>query len=697
MLSTLRQNARLVNNPLRALVSSLLSCIAVYGQSQHTVWVCDITSVNNVNDCYFLDTSTIGGLKFEDYKVTNPTAIQFDPALRLKELAALGPSTAATLCQAQLLSPFTDPAPSITFSNVKAQIYWRAPVPTFNFPIEFMDVQFTDFKASNGYTSPSFGFRMNRQLNLDGLPISEYRLALQFGNPGLQDVAGLPGSIGFLIDPLLKNATFLGTAPSSELLRQAIYGVFVHAQSILKAAAFTVTTPAAPGQTLWTSPEIISLAGQAETLITAGPEDVVPLGPPFKCTAAIAGYPTCVGRDEVLAFIPMLLKWGGEYLGLRTKASFHILTGNLRTWAAADAPAMDPTNTVGPPTTYALMMDVAKILGMLWPTLREDPALAPSDRELIDNWIATRLVPPFPVPDFFPNDLGEFGDSIAMADAIRHSDHATFALGIQRFYGSLYQMRPDGSFPLSARLSACSTAYSNADISHLVSIAEMAATQGYDLYHWNVDGKTLETAINFLLDARDNPAILYQYSRAGGGACFEGSPGDPPDFDLVFGSGNRVNLAWAEPYLARFPFSATAARLRKILGSNVAATPFPLMTSLTGLNATCAFRKSYEFQPVNGAKVAIVSGDGQTVGPDQPDPAPLAVRVTDNSGKALAGVLVSFAVVQGSASLATPAQVLTDAGGMASATVTVAGGPVAVTATALGVSANFSLTVPEPV
>jgi hypothetical protein len=72
------------------------------------------TNVNNVNDCYFLDTSTIGGMKFEDYNVTNPAAALFDSTLRLKELAALGSSTAATLCQAQSQTPFTDPAPSIT-------------------------------------------------------------------------------------------------------------------------------------------------------------------------------------------------------------------------------------------------------------------------------------------------------------------------------------------------------------------------------------------------------------------------------------------------------------------------------------------------------------------------------------------------------------------------------------------------------
>ena len=95
------------------------------------------------------------------------------------------------------------------------------------------------------------------------------------------------------------------------------------------------------------------------------------------------------------------------------------------------------------------------------------------------------------------------------------SDSATFVFGVQRFYGALNQMRADGSFPLAAGLSACSATYSNADLIHLTAIAEMAATQGYDLWSMSVDGKSLETAIEFLLNAYENPALLYQYSEGG--------------------------------------------------------------------------------------------------------------------------------------------------------------------------------------
>jgi uncharacterized protein (TIGR03437 family) len=677
---------------LETLALGSLACVVASGQSRPAVSICDITAVNNVNDCYFLDTSKIGALKFEDYKVTNPVAIPFDLSVRQKQLAALGADITATLCQMQ--PAFADPAPTITFNktNVKAQIYQRT---TGVGPVEFVDAQFTDFMASNGYSSPSFGVRMTRQYNADGTEASAYQIQVQNGNPGLENIPGLPAGVGLLMDPTGPAVTRVGTLPASNTLSQAIYGVFSYAQSIMSAAVFTSTAPTSPPTYLWNGPEIISLTAQIQLLIAAAASHPTPPGVPIQCTPNANGYPTCVGTQEITNFANSLVLWGGEYLAVRSPQSLNVLMSNLRTWATANAPAFSPDYTGGA-TRQSIMMDVATALAMLWPVLRTDPAISASDQMLVDNWIASiTALPGDPAFTTFPNDLGDWAAEIAMAQGIERSDNSLFAFGTQRFYGALVQMRPDGSLPLSARLSACSAVYSNVDLAHLVAIAEMAATQGYDLYSLSVNGKSLDTAIKFLLDARDNPALLYQYSKAGFGACFEGTPGDPPDFNAVFGPGYQVDLAWMEAYLARFPYSATAGRIRTILGSNVAAAPFPLMNTATGLNATCAFRAPFEFHPITAVNVVVVSGDGQTAGPNQPAPAPLSVRVLDSLGKAVTGVLVSFAVTQGSANLSTPAQVLTDATGLASASVSVAKGPVTVTATSLGVPAKFSLVAPS--
>jgi uncharacterized protein (TIGR03437 family) len=693
-----------------ALLFFALTCIPASGQSRHEVWVCDTF---DGSDCHMVDSSVMGGVRYEDYKVTSPAAVQFDPAQRVKQLAALGTSTADTLCDAP--PTFTTPAPTITFdkTTVAGNIYWVPVGPTDNAPYEFMDVRFSNFTASNGFSSPQFGFRMIRQLALDGSEIPQYSIFVQAGDPGLQNVSGLFGNgTGFEIDPAGQSATFIGAMPASALLRDAILGVLVNAQSILSAANFTVTNPAPAGKTLWNAGELITLAGQAQPLILPATSTNVPIGPPYTCSATSeTGYGTCNGSAEIAAFNSMILGQGGEYLGLRTQQSFNILVSNLRTWATANAPSADPGWLASNASAFtAVKWDMAFPILNIWPTLRADPALSAADQQTIDNWIVNWLVPPFPgtsaaqpvipgSPDYWPNDLGYWADANLMADAIRRSDHATFAFGIQRFYGALNQMLPDGSFPLVSELSACSATYSNAVLIHLTSIAEMAATQGYDLYSMSVNGKSFETAIEFLLNAYQDPGLLYQYSILGQGGCFEGNPGDPPDFSLVFGPGKlSTNLTWAEPYIARFPLSTTAARLRTILGSNVNASPFPLMVDRNGLNTTCAFRSLNEFQPVNGANVTIVSGNNQTAAVDQALLSPVSILVTDNSGKALAGQLASFAVVEGSANVAEPSQLLTDANGMASAAITMGpvSGPVAVTAKALGVGAGFSLTVPGP-
>ena len=668
-----------------------LLCAVASGQTTHRAQVCGLSG------CYFINSSYMGGLRFEDYRVTNPKAIQFDPMTRSAELAQLRSSTTQSMCQAPPV--FSSPAPTITFNDVQAKI-------SYDGVGQSLDVQFSAFTASNGYANPSFGFTMKRGFSGDGTVQSQYHVYLNSANAGLQNVAGLD-HVGFTIDPVARTALLFGIVPSSSPLRQAIFGVFTHLQSLLNNANFTTTNPPPSGKSLWTVPEIMSLVGQAQALISATADGTVPIGSPYRCTYPTVpnAYAVCSGTDQLEAFENMVMQWGGEYLGVGTSQSRKILTSNLLAWAQASAPVLDPTpNDLNHAFEYS-NMNLSKPILMVWPTLRDDPALAQSDRQTIENWIVNKLMPVAYIPGGvggaypYANNWGYFGASVQMADAIRRSDHLTFANAIQEFYVALNQMRPDGSFPMETNRGACSGTYSNVNILHLTSIAEMAASQGYDLYSWSVNGKSLETAIEFLLNARENPALIAQYSKSSTDVCGSNQPPDQPDIQSVFNNFVMPNeVAWMEGYIARFPFSTRAARLRQIFGSDIAAPPFPMWYSYVGLNSTCAFRKSYEFQPVNGAKVAIVGGNGQTVAAHQPAPTPLSVRVTDNSGKALAGALVSFAVVQGSANLAAPAQVLTDAAGVASASVTMgpASGPVTVTATALGVPASFSIVIPGP-
>jgi hypothetical protein len=248
---------------------------------------------------------------------------------------------------------FTSPAPTITFNKttVTAQIYWVTPVASFS-PSEFMDVQFSSFATSNGFASQNFGFRMVRQVDANGNEIGAFNIQVQSGNPSLTNVPGLPAGsgVGFGVDLVGMTASVAGTVPSDPLLREAILGVFLNAQSILSAAKFTVTNPPPAGEPLWTPSELISLAGEAQPLISGAvtASTTVPLGPAFTCVLELNGYTSCVGGPQISAFSNMLLTWGGEYLSLHTPQSFVVLVNNLRAWATANAPAADPPTSPHP-------------------------------------------------------------------------------------------------------------------------------------------------------------------------------------------------------------------------------------------------------------------------------------------------------------------------------------------------------------
>ena len=262
----------------------LLSVVLLGQQTPHLVWSCAPKSndINDTTDCYPVDASVMGGIRFEDYKVADPSAVEFDPAMRLKELTMLGPSTAAAVCAAQ--PTFIPPAPTIEFdpNSVVARIYWTDPTANFT-PSQFMDVQFSNFRASNGFTSGTFGFRMIR--GAGGTDLPAYNIQIQAGNAGLENIPGLPpnSGVGFAVDPVNRTASVFGTVPASELLRGAILGVFLNAQSILSSAKFTVTNPPPPGKSLWSGAELIALAAQAQPWIAAGTGTTIPIGPPFKC------------------------------------------------------------------------------------------------------------------------------------------------------------------------------------------------------------------------------------------------------------------------------------------------------------------------------------------------------------------------------------------------------------------------------
>jgi poly(beta-D-mannuronate) lyase len=230
--------------------------------------------------------------------------------------------------------------------------------------------------------------------------------------------------------------------------------------------------------------------------------------------------------------------------------------------------------------------------------VRDDPALDALRRDRIERWLGQvarlrgpdrRL--PGPREATARNNHYYLRASVSMAWGALTGDDRAFREGIGAYRQALADMRPDGSLPLETARGARAVWYQRHAIASLVTIAEMAATQGIDLYgEAAAGGRTIHKAVGFLLDAAQDPRRVWPYARAGG------KPGGDVDYrdqDLDFlvrrGHG-RHYMAWAEMYLARFPYRAES---RRLLGLLARADPSfrPMIDDYSGGDATCFFAR----------------------------------------------------------------------------------------------------------
>ncbi len=227
-----------------------------------------------------------------------------------------------------------------------------------------------------------------------------------------------------------------------------------------------------------------------------------------------------------------------------------------------------------------------------WALVRDHPEVEPEVRARIDAWLA-RLVEAARArlgdrrlhEPSARNNHAYLAASAVMAWGALVGDAAAFAVGPSVFRRALADMRADGSLPLETARGARALWYQRQAVASLVTIAELAALQGHDLYALEIDGRSLHAAIRFLLDAIDEPARVARYAAA------NRNPGPSPDWrrqDLSFlerrGHG-RHYMAWVEFYRARFPDRPETARLEALLWR--AGDPRPLVDEFSGGNASC--------------------------------------------------------------------------------------------------------------
>jgi poly(beta-D-mannuronate) lyase len=266
--------------------------------------------------------------------------------------------------------------------------------------------------------------------------------------------------------------------------------------------------------------------------------------------------------------------------------------GLLDRWARGDGLARiaQPSANV----YYALDRTMLPTL-VAFALVRDDPALTPDRRERIERWLAHLVrLRGSARPESASGDVTARNNhaylraSVSMAWGALRGDAGGFRAGIDAYRQALRDMRADGSLPLETRRGARALWYQRHAIASLVTIAEMAAVQGRDLYAEEIDGRSLHRAIRFLLDAIDDPRRVAAYAAADVNPRIDG---DPRAQDLSFleprGHG-RHYMAWAEIYMARFPTRPEAQHLMALLRR--AEPEFrPMLDDYSGGNTTCFF------------------------------------------------------------------------------------------------------------
>jgi poly(beta-D-mannuronate) lyase len=298
------------------------------------------------------------------------------------------------------------------------------------------------------------------------------------------------------------------------------------------------------------------------------------------------------GQQPGETFAWTMMTGAAAAFALDDAAARRAVVGNLTRWAKGGALSRfkkDPAASM----YYNLDRTLLPII-VAFSLVRDHPDFGATDRGLVAAWL-DRLVdrrgpgrPKDPALMSSQNNHGYLGDSVTMAWGIVRGEDALFRTGVARFVGALDQMRPDGSLPLETARGARALHYQRHAISSLVAIAEMAATQGYDLYRLESENQgSLRRAIDFLLAAIEDPALVLPYAQA------NRNPGPFNNYlvqDLGFmaqrGHG-RHYMAWAEPYVGRFPDSATSRRLGDLLAEFGAERP--LIDEFSGGNMSCFF------------------------------------------------------------------------------------------------------------
>lgn len=246
----------------------------------------------------------------------------------------------------------------------------------------------------------------------------------------------------------------------------------------------------------------------------------------------------------------------------------------MRQHADANAWIVDKPNW----TNAAGVINAFPALLPAWQILRQTSVAAPADKAAIEAWLVRLAAQADEHPG--DNNLGTARGASDMLLGLMLGDPARYRKGVQTgFVAQLGAMRPDGSFPLEVDRGVGALQNQSRNIAFLLFSAEIAASQGENLYGTKVDGKSVEDAIRFLFAAADDNALVDGYAAAN-----RNPPKTNPDFapNAQLDPFDSTARGWAVLYTERFPRSELSQEIRDHITIGRRIT-----TDAVGGNVTC--------------------------------------------------------------------------------------------------------------
>lgn len=172
-------------------------------------------------------------------------------------------------------------------------------------------------------------------------------------------------------------------------------------------------------------------------------------------------------------------------------------------------------------------------------------------------------------------------------------DHGAVENAIKVYKLAIHDMRPDGSHVIDSTRSGVALHANQMATGNLIMIAStLKASLGLDIFAYEVDGRSIHTAVEYVLNTMDEPALNKKYAIA----CDDAAGTiDDPNMSWVNADpdGQEMPTAYLLVYASMFPDGASANRINSRYGPSSYTVPL-------------------RYQPFGGSPVCLLNVNAPT-------------------------------------------------------------------------------------